>query len=139
MDARGPLESAPRRTTVPSPLDSLATFSDRIADLLERTGPSIGHVRTLHGERKRLGGGSCVLVSPEGFALTNSHVVRGATAVEVELQEGSSELADVAGDDPFSDLAVLRLTHGVPYPSLALGDSNRLRVGSLVLAVGAPF
>jgi len=120
-------------------MDSLRGLSDQIAGLVERVSPAVGHVRTLHKARARLGGGSSVVVSAEGLALTNSHVVRGATAVEVELEEGAAELADVIGDDPFTDLALLRLSRARSYPVLALGDSNALRVGELVLAVGAPF
>ncbi len=117
----------------------LRALSDQIADLVERVSPAVGHVRTLHSERARLGGGSCVVVSSDGLALTNSHVVRGSTAVEVELGEGVAELADVVGDDPYNDLALLRLARRRPYAALALGDSNALRVGEIVLAVGAPF
>ncbi len=120
-------------------MESLRSLSDQIAALVERVSPAVGHVRTLHSKRRQLGGGSCAVVSADGLTLTNSHVVRGATAVEVELEEGTSELADVVGDDPFTDLALLRLTRARAYPALSLGDSNALRVGELVLAVGAPF
>jgi S1-C subfamily serine protease len=120
-------------------LDPLRGLSDRIAELVERASPAVGHVRVLHKSRARLGGGSCVVVSADGRALTNSHVVRGATAVEVELAEGHAELADVVGDDPFTDLALLRLPGDRVHPALELADSNRLRQGELVLAVGAPF
>lgn len=120
-------------------MDSLRALSDRVAGLVERVSPAVGHVRTLHRTRSRLGGGSAVVIDPAGLALTNSHVVHGATAVEVELEGGAPELADVVGDDPFTDLAVLRLSRSRAYPALALGDSNRLRVGEFVLAVGAPF
>jgi len=120
-------------------MDSLRSLSDQIAGLLERVSPSVGHVRTLHGTRAHVGGGSCLLISPDGLTLTNSHVVHGATAVEVELEEGSAELADVIGDDPFTDLALLKVSRAKTYPALPLGDSNALRVGEIVLAVGAPF
>lgn len=119
--------------------DSLRGLSDQIAGLVERASPSVGHVRVLHRSRARLGGGSCVVLTSDGSALTNSHVVRGATAVEVELAEGTAELADVVGDDPFTDLALLRLPGKRSYTALELGDSNALRVGAVVLAVGAPF
>ncbi len=116
-----------------------ADFSDSVATLVERSSPAVGHVRTLYRGRARLGGGSAVVVDPSGRALTNSHVVHGATAVEVELVEGSSILADVVGDDPFTDLALLQLPPVAGQAALPLGDSNRLRVGSFVLAVGSPF
>src|SRR5262245_15734247 len=120
-------------------MESLRILSDQIAALVERVSPAVGHVRTLYRTRARLGGGSCAVVSPDGLTLTNSHVVHGATAVEVELEEGTAELADVVGDDPFTDLALLKLTRTRSYPALPLGDSNALRVGELVLALGAPF
>jgi len=118
---------------------SLHELSDQIAGLVERVSPSVGHVRTLQRTRRELGGGSCVLVSPGGLALTNSHVVHGATAVEVALEDGAGMLADVVGDDPWTDLAVLSLGRSGEASALILGDSNGLRVGRLVLAVGAPF
>ncbi len=116
-------------------LDSLST---EIAELVERANPAVGLVRTLVRGRSRLGGGSAVVVDPRGFALTNSHVVQKAMAVEVDLGDGSTSLADVVGDDPHTDLAILRLS-GARFPAIELGDSNRLRVGALVLALGAPF
>jgi S1-C subfamily serine protease len=120
-------------------MDPLRSHSDQIAALVERVSPAVGHVRTLHRSRARLGGGSCVVVAASGLALTNSHVVNGATAVEVELEGGAGELADVVGDDPITDLALLRLARARGYAALVLGDSNALRVGELVLALGAPF
>ena len=120
-------------------MDPLRNLSDSVSALVERVSPAVGHVRVLHEGRARLGGGSAVVVDGAGHALTNSHVVRGATAVEVELGEGGMHLADVLGDDPFTDLALLRLPGGGAHPGLPLGDSNRLRVGAIVLAVGSPF
>ena len=117
------------------PLDSL---SKAIAGLVERTNPAVGHVRTLLRGRSRLGGGSAVIIDPRGYALTNSHVIKKAMAVEVDLGDGSTVLTDVVGDDPHTDLAVLKLS-GEHYAAVELGDSNRLRVGSIVLAMGAPF
>jgi len=120
-------------------MSHLHEFSDDIAALVEHASPAVGHVRTLRGGKGRIGGGSCVLVSSSGQALTNSHVVRGATAVEVELEEGKAELVDVLGDDPWSDLALLQLAPDRRHPFLELSDSNTLRVGAVVLALGAPF
>ena len=122
---------------------SLLQLSEDVSELVERVSPAVGSVRTLRHGRSRLGGGSCVLVSPDGLALTNSHVVRGATAVEVELGDGRTRLADIVGDDPLTDLSVLRLPmageEGASVVHAELGDSNEVRVGSVVLAVGSPF
>jgi S1-C subfamily serine protease len=116
---------------------ALSELAHDIADLVEIVGPAVLHVRVLRKPGGKLGGGSGVLVGPGGLALTNSHVVRGATAVEAELAGGETLVADVVGDDPFTDLALLDL--GTDQPTLELADSNALRVGTLVLAIGSPF
>ena len=121
-------------------MNVLASLSDALADQVEAARPAVGHVRTLHaGRRSSLSGGSAFVFDPSGKALTNSHVVHGATAVEVEFEDGRSLLADVLGDDPLTDLALLQLPEDREYATLELGDSNRVRPGEIVLAVGAPF
>jgi S1-C subfamily serine protease len=115
----------------------LRGLSDEAAAIVERVGPAVLHVRAIRGGRARLSGGSGVVVTPDGLALTNSHVVHGTAGVEAELSDGRTILADVVGDDPATDLAVLRLERGLPHADL--GDSNRLRVGDTVLAIGSPF
>lgn len=119
-------------------MGALQSFSDEVAAIVERASPAVLHVRTLSPGR-RLGGGSGLAVAPDGYALTNSHVVRGATAVEAELGDGRVVLADVVGDDPATDLALLHVAAGEPLPYLQLADSNRLRVGDVTIAVGCPF
>ena len=119
-------------------MSALRDRSDEVADIVEAAGPAVLHVRTLRGRRARLSGGSGVVLGPDGLAMTNSHVVRGATAIEVELASGATVLADVVGDDPLTDLALLDL--GSPeVGELELGDSNALRVGETVIAIGSPF
>lgn len=114
------------------------SLSDEVARLVESVSPAVVHVRALSAGRPGTASGSGVLVDREGHFLTNSHVVRGATAVEAELADGRTAIADVVGDDPATDLALLRVAG--PVPAVAdLGDSNRLRVGDLVLAVGSPL
>ena len=120
----------------------LNQLSDEVAAIVDRVGPAVVHVRSMvpgrNGGRTGLASGSGVVVSPEGHVLTNSHVIRGATAVEVELQDGRIKIADVLGDDPATDLALLSiLADGVA--SARLGDSNVLRVGDVVVAVGSPL
>ncbi len=116
----------------------LQTLSDEVAAVTERLGPSVLHVRSLNGTRRGLTSGSGVLVSPDGYALTNSHVVHGAVGVEVDLHDGRTLLCDLVGEDPATDLALLRV-HANGLPHAEVGDSNALRVGDFVLAMGSPF
>jgi Do/DeqQ family serine protease len=83
--------------------------------------------------------GSGVLVSPEGYLLTNQHVIEGADDIEVTLVDGRSALAKVVGTDADSDLALLKVSLDGPIPSIPLGDIGRLSVGDPVLAIGNPF
>jgi serine protease Do len=88
----------------------------------------------------RRGLGSGVIIDPSGVALTNAHVVDGATQVEVTMLDGTKHKATVVGLDKKTDLAVLRLqSDGKQFPFLPLGDSNEVQVGDWVLAVGSPF
>jgi serine protease Do len=88
----------------------------------------------------RRGIGSGVIIDPSGVALTNAHVVGGATQVDVTMSDGTTHRAKVVGADKKTDLAVLRLEgDGKKFPFLPLGDSNEVQVGDWVLAVGSPF
>lgn len=125
-------------------MNILRSLSDEVAGIVEKVGPAVLHVRALREERRGTGlaSGSGVVVSPDGFALTNSHVVHGAAGIEAALPDGRTVLADLVGEDPATDLAVLRLSAVQGAPPLAcarLGDSNRLRVGDYAIAVGSPF
>jgi serine protease Do len=83
--------------------------------------------------------GSGVVIDPAGTALTNAHVVEGASEIEVVTSDGKKHKARVVGADPKSDLAVLKLSAGAPLPAAPLGDSDQLQVGDWVLAIGSPF
>ncbi len=91
------------------------------------------------GELPRQSIGSGVLISHDGYILTNHHVVEDAGTVSVTLADRRQFEAEVIGDDPSTDLAVLRITAGADLPAIALGDSDGLEVGEWVLAVGNPF
>jgi len=83
--------------------------------------------------------GSGVIVDSSGIALTNAHVVERATEIEVVTADGKKHKAKLVGVDRKTDLAVLRLQGGGPFPAAALGDSDRVKVGDWVLAIGSPF
>ncbi len=83
--------------------------------------------------------GSGVIVDRSGIALTNHHVIEGATEIEVVTADGRKHRARVVGSDPKSDLAVLRILGGTDYPAARLGDSDAVQVGDWVLAIGSPF
>ncbi|HNO61312.1 MAG TPA: Do family serine endopeptidase, partial [Plasticicumulans sp.] len=89
--------------------------------------------------QRRSGLGSGVVVSPEGYVLTNFHVVDGADEIEVAHNDGRKYKARVVGTDPESDLAVLRIPADHKLPVIAFGSSDALRVGDVVLAIGNPF
>ena len=108
-------------------MNLLELLSESISEVVEKVSPAVLHVRTIRSDRTQLGGGSGVIVTPDGYALTNSHVLRGATAIETELSDGRSVLADVVGDDPLTDLALLKLSADKNLPHAALGDSNAAR------------
>lgn len=90
------------------------------------------------GRLQPSGVGSGVLVSPDGYILTNNHVVDGAEKVNVELNDQSSHMAKVIGVDPRSDIAVLKI-EGSGLPTVPIGDSSKVEVGDVVLAIGNPL
>ena len=83
--------------------------------------------------------GSGVIVSPDGYILTNNHVVADADKIMVKLKDGQEVEAELKGRDPKTDLALIKLKKKGHWPAIALGDSDRLRVGDWVLAIGNPF
>jgi serine protease Do len=86
-----------------------------------------------------LGFGSGFLIDPRGIVLTNFHVVEGADSVEVELTDGKKYVSSDIKSDRLTDLAIIRLRGTGPFPYLQFGDSDKMRIGDRVLAVGAPF
>ncbi len=122
----------------------LDAYSRAVISVVNTVGPAVVGVsgRLPSGEWNeqpdRGGSGSGVVISPDGLALTNSHVAHGRRQLTATTTEGDRIDADLVGDDPATDLALVRLsTHGLPHATL--GDSNALQVGQLVIAVGNPF
>lgn len=119
----------------------LDAYSEAVIRATEKVYPSVVKIQTLHTTQQaagQLGSGSGFIFTPDGFILTNSHVVHDAAGIEVKLGDGRSFLADLIGDDPETDLAVIRI-HGSDLPYSSLGDSKALRVGQLVIAIGNPY
>jgi S1-C subfamily serine protease len=114
-------------------------FSETVIRVVDNIGPAVISVRRTSQVRNLYdGAGSGVIVSPDGYALTNNHVVRGAGRLEGVLHDGSVVGAEVVGADPDTDLALLRL-NGRGHQSAELGDSDALNVGELAIAIGNPL
>jgi S1-C subfamily serine protease len=124
------------------PLDmvsqDLDPYSAQIAHAFDRVGPAVVHVTALDAKDRPVGQGSGVIFTPDGYAITNSHVVGEATHLRASLGDGQAHEATLVGNDPATDLAVLRLFGG-GLPHAELGVSASLRVGQLVAAIGNPL
>jgi len=145
------LDSAPPSSDVlfPPTLEDeelLDAYSQTITSAVARAGQAVVNIRVgrppaeqRHAhERAQESGGSGFIVAPDGYIVTNSHVVHGAHRIEVTLADARTFPAQLIGDDPESDLAVIRI-HAPGLSFTRFGDSRKLRVGQIAIAIGSPF
>ena len=126
----------PGLTFISSEEEALDAYSNAVITVAERLAPSVANLRVSRG--RSAGGGSAVVITPDGFLLTSAHVVEGSTRPgRASFVDGRELRFDVVGSDPHSDLAVLR-AEADDLVAAELGDAERLRVGQLVVAIGNP-
>jgi S1-C subfamily serine protease len=133
----------------------LDAYSGAVIGALERVSPAVTYIEAVHYDKARTkssrgqaapgarppgrGSGSGFLFTPDGYLLTNSHVVHGSENISVRLNDDTRFAADLVGDDPDSDLAVLRIGSPAALPYVEFGDSAALRVGQVAIAIGNPL
>ena len=122
----------------PDDLALLDAYSRAVIGAVDRVGPAVLHLQVTGANERLNGAGSGVVFTPDAYVLTNSHVVSGARKIQATFPDGRNLAANLISDDPDTDLAVLRLDGDSPVFA-RLGDSRRLRVGQLVVAIGNPF
>ena len=144
-DLSGPApEPAPAPAPAAEDTELLDAYSRAVIDVVETVSPAVVRLDVRPGENAgheatRGGSGSGVIVSPDGLVLTNSHVVGGASRLSATTADGQTLTARVVGDDPDTDLALVRVNESVTLPFAPLGDSRKLKRGQLVIAIGNPL
>ena len=132
------LGQGPGAASAPNDGALLDDYSRVVSDVVERVGPSVVRI-DVRKQGRSAGSGSGVIISSDGLALTNSHVVQSSRTVNLTTLEGRELQARVLGDDPDTDLALLRVEADVSLPAAKLGDSARLKRGQIAIAIGNPL
>jgi S1-C subfamily serine protease len=142
MAPSDPSDDSTQRAAGDRDVELLDAYSRAVVAVVEAVGPAVvsitvGNQPPDHAT-EQVGAGSGVVIAPDGYILTNDHVVQKAKSLSVSLTDGTSLAATLIGSDPATDLAVIRANTAY-LPSCTLGSSERLRVGQLVIAMGNPF
>jgi S1-C subfamily serine protease len=123
----------------------LDAYSRAVINVVDKVSPVVTHIHVKKKAGRRSmpapefeGSGSGFVITPDGYIVTNNHVVEGAGSVEVSLADGNNCTAEVIGQDGATDIALLRVT-GSRLPMACLGDSDKLKVGQLAIALGNPL
>src|SRR5690242_3105399 len=141
------LRSRQNAAQEPTPHDDQAlldSYSRAVTEVVDQVGPAVVRLAVRSADQTRAGqsraaSGSGVIVAPDGLILTNSHVAGAASRIEVTTADGQDLHARLVGDDPDTDLALIRIDEPATLPSARLGNSKRLKRGQLVIAIGNPL
>ncbi len=144
-DLNGAPSSTVTAENILSDAEILDVYSNTVVSASEIASPSVVKIdvqsvrQNGRGSRGAGGSGSGFVFTPDGYIITNSHVVHNAERMTVQMQDGGVYTADLVGDDPDTDLAVIRISSSVNLPALKLGASHNLKVGQMAIAIGNPF
>lgn len=146
LDSPSTTDAETNPTSLKEETDILDAYSQAVTSVVSKVGPAVVNVhmrRKFHtrpgtSPHEAEGTASGVIIAPDGYIVTNSHVVEGATEIGITLQDGSDFVAELVGKDPATDLALVRIP-GSGLPSATLGDSAKLHAGQLVIAIGNPL
>jgi S1-C subfamily serine protease len=132
--------NSPSFSTPPDDGQLLDAYSKTVSSAAAAVSPAVVNIQVKGSPagRRGEGGGSGFIIAPDGFILTNSHVVHGAKSIEAHLPDAQSFNATLVGEDPETDLAVLRID-SARLPFLTFADSNKLCVGQIAIAIGSPY